>query len=74
LPRTLNDSYLLLARGELPQRYRHASRRVSQRSLSCEIVSNPVCYVSVSERPLQRKCREEHCRSVREETTRIEAI
>lgn len=49
----LNDFYLLLVRGELPQRYRHASRRLSQRSLGCEIVSNPVCYISVFRRPLQ---------------------
>lgn len=33
--------YLLLARTGLALRYRHASKRVSQRSLSCEIVSNP---------------------------------
>jgi hypothetical protein len=37
----LDDFYLLLARSGLALRYRHAPRRVSQRSLSCEIVSNP---------------------------------
>ena len=36
-----DDFCLLLARSGLALRYRHASRRVSQRSLSCEIVSNP---------------------------------
>ena len=37
----LDDFCLLLARSGLSLRYRHASRRVSQRALSCEIVSNP---------------------------------